>query len=175
MSLLSSVLNKLKKEEAPASPATESPMPPTNKEMAQRFVQFVMIQAQNILLMLGKIPTPEGDLLPPNLESAKIFIEQLEMMQEKTAGNLSKPESNILNQAISQVKMAFMEASGGTPHSMIPSRPMRGMPMLDELDDEPEGTAPAPSRSQPTQAPAAAPAAKIEPAENKVKFSKKYE
>lgn len=108
------------------------------REMTQRFAQFVMIQAQNILLMLGKIPTPDGEMYPPNFESAKMLIEQLEMIQEKTAGNLGPQEAALLDKALSQTKMAFIEATGGTPHTMMPGRQMRGMPSMEEMEEEGE-------------------------------------
>jgi hypothetical protein len=60
-----------------------------NAELAQRFVQFVMMQTQNIFYVLGRIPSPDGRPIPPNLEAAKLLIDQLEMIQEKTRGNLS--------------------------------------------------------------------------------------
>lgn len=158
------------------------------KELSQHFVQFVMIQAQNILLMLGKLPTPDGEMYPPNFESAKMLIEQLEMIQEKTKGNLSPQESGLLDKALSQVKMAFIESTGGTPHAMIPSRPMRGMPSLDEMEadsDEEAMSEEAPSPASSPQPPPkpVAPTPSVapnptptqsEPTESKKKFVKKY-
>lgn len=184
MSLLSSVLNKLnKKEEGEPSPSPQPSDPMNKKEMAQRFVQFVMIQAQNIIMMLGGMKSPGGQQTPPDLETAKIFIEQLEMIEIKTRGNLSAKESQILAQILDQVRMAFVQVTGGTPHTMIPSRPMRGIPDLDELDDasaeeeDSKATLPAPKSASPESAPA--PAEKPTPAneasaENKKKFIKSY-
>ena len=40
-----------------------------NAELAQRFVQFVMMQAQNIFYVLGRIPSQDGRPIPPNLEA----------------------------------------------------------------------------------------------------------
>jgi len=91
-----------------------------NAELAQRFVQFVMMQAQNIFYVLGRIPSQDGRPMPPNLEAAKILIDQLEMIEEKTRGNLSAQESSILGDALKNVRLAFVEASGGTPASMMP-------------------------------------------------------
>ncbi len=149
-----------------------------SREMAQRFAQFIMIQAQNILMMLGKIPTPDGEMYPPNFESAKMLIEQLEMMEVKTKGNLSPQEAALLEKALSQIKLAFMESTGGTPHTMIPSRPMGELPTMEELneDEEDEGT-PEQLRSPVAEKPAAptpAPAPVVEEVENKKKFVKKY-
>lgn len=149
--------------------------PVGNAEMAQRFVQFVMMQTQNIYYLLGRIPSPDGRAVPPNLEAAKLFIDQLEMVQEKTRNNLSAQESQILEEALKNSRLAFVEASGGTPASMMPSRsPMGEFPMDEELPED-EPAAPAPEATEAKAAPPKpenAPAA--EPAENKKKFTKSY-
>lgn len=146
-----------------------------NAEMAQRFVQFVMMQVQNIFYVLGRIPSPDGRPIPPNLEAAKLLIDQLEMVQEKTRGNLSTQESSILDDALKNVRLSFVEASGGTPASMMPKTSMPDFPLEDEdlgLDDP----VPAPDAEKPKPAAAApsAPAKPVEPQENKKKFTKTY-
>jgi len=145
-----------------------------NAELAQRFVQFVMMQAQNIFYVLGRIPSPDGRPIPPNLEAAKILIDQLEMIQEKTRGNLSNQEASILEDALKNVRLAFVESSGGTPASMMPKSPLADFP-LDEEEDH-DFTKPPPSASEkpkPSAAPAATPPAPAE-SENKKKFTKSY-
>src|SRR5208282_2010415 len=106
-----------------------------NAELAQRFVQFVMMQHQNIFYVLGRIPAGDGRPVPPNLEVAKVLIDQLEMIQEKTRGNLSAQESSILTDALKNVQLAFVEVSGGTPASMMPKSNLPDFPMEDE-DEE---------------------------------------
>jgi hypothetical protein len=139
-----------------------------NAEMAQRFVQFVMMQAQNIYYLLGKIPSPDGRAVPPNLEGAKIFIDQLEMVQEKTRNNLSTQETSIIEDALKNVRLAFVEASGGTPASMMPKSTLPDFPMEEELDD----VEPAPAAEK-AKAAEAAPAS-VPQSENKKKFTKSY-
>src|SRR5438874_12642682 len=65
-------------------------------EVAQRFIEFVMMQAQHAALFLGQIPNPQSGKAEVNLEMAKMFIDQLAMIQEKTRGNLSSEEGTIL-------------------------------------------------------------------------------
>src|SRR5271170_4525753 len=105
-----------------------------NAELAQRFVQFVMMQVQNIFYVLGRIPSPDGRPIPPNLEAGKLLIDQLEMVQEKTRGNLSAQESSILDDALKNVRLAFVEVSGGTPASMMPPSNLPNFPLDDEDD-----------------------------------------
>ena len=124
--------------------------PTMSPELARKFVQFVMIQAQNILYVLGRIPTPEGERLPPNLQAAKMMIDHLDLIQIKTQGNLTAQETKIINEALQQVQLAFVEASGGTPAGMMPDRsPQVDMSALEEeMGDEPVPV-PAPASGSP--------------------------
>jgi hypothetical protein len=143
-----------------------------NAELAQRFVQFVMMQAQNIFYVLGRIPSPDGRPIPPNLEAGKILIDQLEMIQEKTRNNLSAQESTILDDALKNVRLAFVEVSGGTPASMMPKSNLPDFPM-----DEEEGDLDAPSPQPAAKPKSGTPPAETKPAEeheNKKKFTKTY-
>src|SRR5213082_106330 len=94
-------------------------------ELSQRFIEFVMMQAQNAALFLGQIPNPQTGQGEVNLELARMFIDQLAMIQEKTRGNLSQEEATVLRNAISNLQMAFVEISeqekgGGSPPSSPP-------------------------------------------------------
>jgi hypothetical protein len=80
-------------------------------EMSQRFIEFVMMQAQNAALFLGQIPNPQTGQGEVNLELAKMFIDQLGMIQEKTRGNLTNEEAAVLKNTLSNLQMAFVEVS----------------------------------------------------------------
>src|SRR6188472_2344600 len=83
-------------------------------ELSQRFIEFVMMQAQNAALFLGQIPNPQTGQGEVNLELAKMFIDQLAMVQEKTRGNLSNEEGAVLRNTLSNLQMAFVEVSQQT-------------------------------------------------------------
>ena len=80
-------------------------------EMTQRFIEFVMMQAQQSAMFLGRIPNPQTGQPEINLELAKLFIDQLEMIHEKTRGNLNKEESEILTRVLSDLQLTFVQAS----------------------------------------------------------------
>ena len=80
-------------------------------ELSQRFIEFVMMHAQNAALFLGQIPNPKTGEGEVNLELAKMFIDQLAMIQEKTRGNLTNEETTVLRNALSNLQMAFVEVS----------------------------------------------------------------
>ena len=82
-------------------------------EMTQRFIEFVMMQAQNAALFLGQIPNPQTGQPEVNLEVARMFIDQLAMIQEKTRGNLSNEESAVLRNTLSNLQLAYVEVSRG--------------------------------------------------------------
>jgi hypothetical protein len=96
-------------------------------ELTQRFIEFVMMQAQNAALFLGQIPNPQTGQAEVNLEVARMFIDQLAMIQEKTRGNLSSEEAAVLRNALASLQMAFVEASqAGGASAASPPRPEAG-------------------------------------------------
>src|ERR1700678_3967393 len=82
-------------------------------EMARRFIELVMMQAQNAAYALGQIPHPETGEAPVNLDLARLFIDQLIVLRAKTQGNLAHDEAAVLNNAISNLQMVFVEVSQG--------------------------------------------------------------
>jgi Domain of unknown function (DUF1844) len=79
-------------------------------ELSQRFIEFVMMQAQQASLFLGRLPHPQSGQAEIQLEPAKLFIDHLEMIREKTRGNLTAQEADILNSVLSDLQMAFVQA-----------------------------------------------------------------
>jgi len=130
-------------------------------EMSQRFIEFVMMQAQNAALFLGQIPNPQTGKGEVNLELAKMFIDQLGMIQEKTRGNLSNEEGAVLRNTLSNLQMAFVEVSKEMREGRTETAP--------GSTTAPEAETPEPVAEQP-QTPAAAEAE----GESRKKFTKSY-
>ncbi len=97
-------------------------------EMTQRFIEFVMMHAQNAALFLGQIPNPKTGEAEINLDLARMFIDQLEMIQEKTRSNLTNEETMVLRNALSNLQMAFVEVSGGARPEPSRARARRTLP-----------------------------------------------
>jgi len=131
--------------------------------MAQRFMEFVMMQGQQAMFYLGLIPHPQTGQPQVNLDAARMFIDQLAMIREKTRGNLTGEETGVITNILSDLQMAFVEVTqkqGGGGASPAPAK---------ELEPEP----PAAEVPQPAAAPEQAqPAQTAE--ESKKKFSKSY-
>jgi Domain of unknown function (DUF1844) len=133
-------------------------------ELSQRFIEFVMMQAQNAALFLGQIPNPQTGQGEVNLELAKMFIDQLGMIQEKTRGNLTNEETAVLRNTLSSLQMAFVEVSQQSPSESRTSSPQVAPPER-------------PAESSATSAPAEpniAPAAPQAETESRKKFTKSY-
>ena len=92
-------------------------------EMTQRFIEFVMMQAQNTAFVLGQIPHPQTGKAEVNLDMGQLLIDQLVMVQEKTKGNLNSDEARILAQTISNLQMLFVEAVQKKPSTAPDVKP----------------------------------------------------
>ena len=112
-------------------------------EMTQRFIEFVMMHAQNAALFLGQIPNPKTGEAEINLDLARMFIDQLEMIQEKTRGNLTNEEAMVLRNAVSNLQMAFVEASGvAEPQRAGAPQPESPQPASPPSSEQPTSGAP---------------------------------
>src|SRR5437867_2677959 len=79
------------------------------------FAHLVIQQANMAMMLLGKVAHPETGKTIRDLEAAKLFIDQLEMLEAKTKGNLSKEEAAMLKQNLMGLRMAFVEAVESSP------------------------------------------------------------
>jgi hypothetical protein len=127
------------------------------------FANMVIQQTNMALMLMGKVPHPETGETIQDIEAARLFIDQLEMLELKTRGNLDTREEKLLKQSLTALRMAFVET-------------------VNRQTSEPQSTSPAASASTPgpdessAKPPtagdqAAAPAAEEE---SRKKFSKKY-
>ena len=93
-----------------------SPTPEPNEEYTLEeihsllFQQLVAGHSQMALMLMGRLENPHtGTFEPVQPEGAKVFIDQLEMLQAKTRGNLSPEETEALTRALGAVHTAFAE------------------------------------------------------------------
>jgi hypothetical protein len=59
---------------------------------------------------LGKRENPLTGKVEVNLEEAKFTIDMLEMLGKKTEGNLTEKEQRILNSALTELKMSYVDS-----------------------------------------------------------------
>lgn len=141
-------------KESGTRPVSES----GDAKLSALFAQLVLQQANMAMMLLGKTSHPETGQVVKDLEAARLFIDELEMLEVKTRGNLSKDEGGLLKQSLMSLRMAFVEAV-----------------------ESPDTTAKTAGQAQPQAAEAAPESKGSEPAsapnaeeEHRKKFTKKY-
>lgn len=77
--------------------------------MTALFKQLVMQQTNMALMFLGKIPHPETEEILDDPESAKLYVDQLEMLETKTMGNLNEEEAKLLEKGLAAAREALVE------------------------------------------------------------------
>jgi len=78
------------------------------------FTAFVLSLASTAAIHFGDLPDPSsGQKAEPNLEGATQMIEILELLQEKTQGNLTAEERQVLEQVLYELRVRFVTASSG--------------------------------------------------------------
>jgi hypothetical protein len=137
-------------------------------ELSQRFIEFVMMQAQNAALFLGQIPNPKTGEGEVNLELAKMFIDQLAMIQEKTRGNLSSEEAAVLRNTLANLQMVYVEVAQQAPKGAAQSQ----RPPAESRPETSSSAEPAADKSKET--PEQPPIASSTESESKKKFTKSY-
>lgn len=89
-------------EQADSKPQAESPPPPASFEV---LVYSLFAQAMSSLGQSIDPDIPQGSMNKPY---AKHCIDTLEMLSEKTAGNLSDDESTMLSGILHTLRMAYV-------------------------------------------------------------------
>jgi hypothetical protein len=122
-----------------------------------------MQQTNTALMLLGQVPNPENGERVQDLEGARMFIDQLEMLEAKTKGNLLKQEDQLLKQSLMSLRMAFVQAveapAPSSSSAKVPPQPAPSAPTADEKS---------PTASE------AKPADESSDEASRKKFSKKY-
>jgi hypothetical protein len=78
------------------------------------FGTFVLSLSTSTLVHLGEAPSPEtGGTAPPNLPLARQTIDILEMLEEKTRGNLDEDEKGLLEAVLHDLRMRYVHATEG--------------------------------------------------------------
>jgi Domain of unknown function (DUF1844) len=75
---------------------------------------LVNLLASSAAIHFGDLPDPStGERAELNLEGASQMIEILALLEEKTKGNLTIEERQVLEQVLYELRLRFVDASGG--------------------------------------------------------------
>jgi hypothetical protein len=73
------------------------------------FETLVSYLSTTTMFQLGLIPGPGGERIPPDMVNAQRTIDLLQVLQEKTTGNLNPNESRLLDDVLYELRMTFVE------------------------------------------------------------------
>ncbi len=74
------------------------------------FSSFILSLYSSGLVQLGKVEDPSTGKISINLDLAQHTIDMIAMLEEKTIGNLTKDEENLLKTLLSEIRLAYVEA-----------------------------------------------------------------
>jgi hypothetical protein len=74
------------------------------------FSTHILSLASSALISLGKMPAPDGQPHPLDLETARHLVDVLGMLEQKTKGNLDEAESKLLASLIYDLRVAYVDA-----------------------------------------------------------------
>jgi len=74
------------------------------------FSTHVLSLASTALIALGRMPDPDGESHPQDLETARHLIDVLGMLEHKTKGNLAQAEQKLLASLIYDLRVAYVDA-----------------------------------------------------------------
>ncbi len=78
------------------------------------FATFVLSLSTSALYQMGLVPGTDGATVPsPSRALARQTIDTLEMLAQKTRGNLEEEEKKLLESLLYELRMQFVKAGGG--------------------------------------------------------------
>jgi uncharacterized protein DUF1844 len=87
------------------SDATDPPMPPASLELL-----FTML-ATEALVALGAVPHPVSGKAQVQRNQAQYLIDTLDVLRQKTKGNLTESEQQVLDSLLHQLRMVFIQTA----------------------------------------------------------------
>jgi len=85
------------------------------------FTAFVLSLASTAAIHFGDLPDPvSGQTNELHLEGATQMIEILSLLEQKTRGNLTAEEREMLGQVLYELRIRYVEASGGAKRIIEP-------------------------------------------------------
>ena len=113
----------------------------SREEMMSALFAHLVIQNTNMALMLlGQIPHPESGERLHDVEAARVFIDQLEMLEAKTKGNLSREEEKLLKQSLTHLRMTFVEVAANPPKAETSKAPEVAPPAEPKIESPAAGS-----------------------------------
>lgn len=88
----------------------------------QLFFSLVYSFQMQTMMHLGKLKNPVSDKVEKDLQAAQATIDLIEMLAEKTKGNLADEEKRFIESALSDLKLNYVEESS-KPADAVEDKP----------------------------------------------------
>jgi hypothetical protein len=88
-----------------ASESADPPMPPASFEM------LLTTLATEALVALGQVPHPVTGKIEAHRNQAKFLIDTVDILRQKTAGNLTNSEQQVIDSLLHQMRLVFVQTA----------------------------------------------------------------
>lgn len=86
-------------------PAGDVPLPPPT------FAFLVSTLSTQAMIAMGALENPLTGKSEANLPQAKHFIDTIQMLEEKTKGNLTPQESELMHSVVHELRLGYVQAA----------------------------------------------------------------
>ena len=77
------------------------------------FIELINLLAMQAAIALGGYQGPGGERIPANPIAAKHQIDLIEVLEKKTAGNLTEDEKRTLDAVLYELRMQYVQITSG--------------------------------------------------------------
>lgn len=110
------------KQSAAGAAPSASPAKNAEGDLPPATLSFLVTSlAMQAMMSMGLMPNPITGKSEVNLAQARHFIDTVEMLEEKTKGNRSAEEDQVLDNLLYELRMAFVAVSEHQPRGADPS------------------------------------------------------
>jgi len=87
----------------------------SNEKNSSLFFSLVMTFQAAAMQQMGKLKSPVSDKIERDLQQAQLSIDILDMLEEKTRGNLSEEENKVLKGILQELKLNYVDEMSKGP------------------------------------------------------------
>ncbi|MGH9736737.1 MAG: DUF1844 domain-containing protein [Candidatus Acidiferrales bacterium] len=114
------------KADAGAEGPSASETPEEQIPASRPFQMLVDFLTRNAAAMLGGVADPRTGQAFLDLEGAREMIDMLDVLREKTQGNLAQQDEDLLIEVIGSLKLTYMEVSKAASEAMAKKAKQKG-------------------------------------------------
>lgn len=101
--------SEVTKDKGPKKNPSKNREPRVEAEASSHFITLISSLGMQALIQLGEVEDPVTKMPSPDLEAAKMSIDLLATLKEKTSGNLTAQEEKLLDSLLFDLQMKFVK------------------------------------------------------------------